>query len=147
MPRPALLTAALLGLLAAPVPALAQPGEYRFAGTYAREGGVLRGAVVRVYVPWEGVNPRPEVLRCLVGPFEVAGADLTIRQTDGAVRIALTRGEVGAREEPGVETGSWDLTEAGGACSGLTGSGTYRLTDTPILRLIGTLDLPQPQGG
>ncbi len=126
------LLALVLPILAAlPAPALAEPSDFRVAGSYSRDANGLSGELVPVYVPWEGVNARDDILSCLTGPYNVKDGILVIQRPDRLVRIRLK----------GNSEADWELLEATGPCAGLTGSGAYRITDTPMLRLDARLEL------
>jgi hypothetical protein len=63
---------------------------------------------------------------------------LKVEKPDRLIRLKLAGGwEAG-----------WTVLEANGACTGLTGSGDYRITDTPLIRVDGNLDFasaaPEP---
>jgi hypothetical protein len=124
------LFAALLSLLLLPSIALAEPSEFRVAGSYSFGPSGLNGELVPVFVPWDGVNNRGDILSCLTGPYSVSDRILTVEKPGRLVRIRL-KGDLEA---------DWELTESSGACAGLSGSGAYRITDTPMLRLTGNLD-------
>ena len=126
-----LLAAALLNLLVLPLPARAEPAEFRVVGTYSKGPNGLSGELVPVFVPWGGVNERGDILSCLTGPYTVQDGVLTIQRPDRMVKIRLK----------GSSEADWELIEASGACAGLTGSGDYRITDTPLFRLNGMMDL------
>ena len=132
--RTRLLAVALLGLLLLPPAALAEPAEFRVAGSYNKSPAGLTGEFVPVIVPWAGVNERADILDCLVGPFVVKDDVLTIQKPDRFVKLKLAGGD----------EASWTVLEAGGACVDLNGAGDYRITNTPMVRVDGTFDFGGP---
>jgi hypothetical protein len=129
------LPAVALFALLLPSPALAVPSEFRVAGSFSLGPDGRKGELVPVIVPWDGINTRGEILSCLTGPFTLKDDILTIQKSDLVVKL---------RFQGGAEAG-WEVLEASGACTGLWGTGSYRLTTTPMLRLNGSLDLGPAQ--
>jgi hypothetical protein len=127
--------AATLVLSLLPAPALAEPSEFRVAGSFSNGPTGRNGELVPVVVPWDGVNSRGEIVSCLTGPFNLKDDVMTIQRSDSMVKLKL---------QPNAEEAGWELLEATGACNGLRGSGQYRITSTPMVRLIGSLDFATP---
>jgi hypothetical protein len=107
------------------------------AGSFARDASGMHGELVQMFVPWSGVNDRADIMACVTGPFVAKDNVVQIQREAGAVKLRLSGGD----------EGTWQLLEGTGACAGLTGSGDYRLTDTPMVRLDGELDRVSAEPG